>query len=90
MVREKKSTKTLMEFFGKLEGKVKGMKGFLITDNLKDSQESIVLAFWETKGDMDAFYQPNNRILTDFVESVKILFEQMPQRNDYVVSSFKI
>ncbi|MDQ6668817.1 MAG: hypothetical protein M3Y53_11425 [Thermoproteota archaeon] len=44
-----------MEFFGKLEGKVKGIKGFLITDNLKDSQESTVLTFWETKGDMDAF-----------------------------------
>jgi hypothetical protein len=88
--KREESTKTLMEFFGKLEGKVKGLKGFLITDDLKDSQESTVLAFWETKGDMDAFYQPNNRILTDFVGSVKMLFEQMPQRNDYGVSSFKI
>jgi hypothetical protein len=33
----------------------RGMKGFVIMDSLKDSQESIVLTFWETKDDMDCF-----------------------------------
>ncbi len=76
--------------FADLEGKVKGMKGFVIMDSLKDSQESIVLTLWETKGDMDSFYQPDNKVLANFVESSKILFEEMPERNDYVVSSFKV
>jgi heme-degrading monooxygenase HmoA len=66
------------------------MKGFVIMESLKDSQESIVLTLWETKGDMDSFYQPDNKVLANFVESSKILFEEMPERNDYVVSSFKI
>jgi len=29
----------------------------VITDNVQGSQESIVLPSWETKEDMDAFYQ---------------------------------
>jgi heme-degrading monooxygenase HmoA len=88
--KREESTKRLMQFFADLEGKVKGMKGFVIMDSLKDSQESIVLTLWETKGDMDSFYQPDNKVLANFVESSKILFEEMPERNDYVVSSFKI
>jgi hypothetical protein len=39
-------------------GKSTGMVGFVIMDNIQDSRESIVLTFWETKEDMDKFYQP--------------------------------
>ncbi|MDQ6667155.1 MAG: hypothetical protein M3Y53_02890 [Thermoproteota archaeon] len=53
------------------------------------SKESVVLTFWETRGNMDSFYKPDNKDLADFVESAKILFEQTPERNDYVVYSFK-
>jgi heme-degrading monooxygenase HmoA len=84
------STKLLLEFFNKLEGKVKGMKGFLVMDNMKDTQESIVLTFWETKEDMDAFYNPDNKTLANFVETAKSAFEQMPERNDYQISSIEI
>ncbi|MDP9288045.1 MAG: hypothetical protein M3P08_07595 [Thermoproteota archaeon] len=84
------STRRLVQFFKNLEGKVKGMKGFVIMDSIGDSQESVVLTFWETRDNMDSFYKPDNKDLADFVESAKILFEQMPERNDYVVSSFKI
>ena len=66
------------------------MSGFAIMDSLKDSQQSIVLTFWGTKDDMDSFYTSDNRVLTDFVESSRTLFEEMPERNDYGVSSFKI
>jgi hypothetical protein len=64
--------------------------GFLVMDNMKDTQESIALTFWETKEDMDAFYHPNNKTLANLVETAKPLFEQMPERNDYQISSFKI
>jgi len=84
------STRRLVQFFKNLEGKVKGMKGFVIMDSIGDSQESVVLTFWETRDNKDSFYKPDNKDLADFVESAKILFEQMPERNDYVVSSFKI
>ena len=39
--QRKDSTKMLLGFFGSLEGKVQGMKGFLIMDNLKDEQETL-------------------------------------------------
>jgi heme-degrading monooxygenase HmoA len=66
------------------------MKGCLVMDNMKDVQESIVLTFWETKEDMDAFYDPDNKTLSNFVETAKTLFEQMPKRNDYQRSSIEI
>ena len=76
--KREESTKMLLEFFNKLEGKVKGMKGFLVMDNMKDIHESIVLTFWETKEDMDAFYSPDNKTLANFVETAKPSFGQMP------------
>ncbi len=88
--KREESTKMLLEFLNKLEGKVKGMKGFLVMDNTKDVQESIVLTFWETKEDMEAFYDPDNKTLSNFVETKKPLFEQMPERNDYQISSIEI
>ena len=58
--KRKESGKVLLEFFKDLEGKATGMRGFVVMDNVQESQESVVLTFWETKEDMDAFYQPDN------------------------------
>ncbi len=43
-------------------------------DSLEDPSESIVLTFWETKEEMDNFYQVDNRLLSDLVEKLKPLF----------------
>ena len=66
--KREESTKKILEFLNKLEGKVKGMKGFLVMDNMKDAQESIVLTFWETKEDMDTFIIQKIK-LAEFVEA---------------------
>jgi heme-degrading monooxygenase HmoA len=87
--KREENTKLLLEFFASLEGKVNGIKGFTILDNAVDLQETLVLTFWETKQDMDAFYSPSNKALADFVEKSKPLMEQMPQRTDYSVVKFK-
>ena len=84
------STGMLLNFFEQFEGKVKGMKGYVILDNAKDDQETAVLTFWESKQDMDAFYQPNNKALSDFVEESKSLMEQPPQRTDYAIVKYKM
>ena len=34
---------------------LEGMKGFVVMDDMQDLQEYVVLTFWETKKDMDAF-----------------------------------
>ena len=88
--KREENKKMLLDFFAALEGKVEGLKGFLILDNLKDSQEMLVLTFWKTKQDMDAFYQPSNIALSNFVENTKSLLEQMPERSDYAVVKSKI
>jgi heme-degrading monooxygenase HmoA len=80
----------LLEYFKEHEGKVKGMKGFAVLDNIQDSQESIVLTFWENKEDMDAFYNPDSKILSDLVNKLKPSFEQPPERKDYEVIKFKL
>lgn len=88
--KREETSKVLLEFFNELEGKATGMRGFVVMDGIQDLQESIVLTFWETKEDMDAFYQPNNRTLSDLVEKLKPLFEELPIRKDYQIAMFKV
>ena len=42
-------TNVLLKFFEQIERKPMGMKGFMVMDDLQDSQESIVITFWEKK-----------------------------------------
>jgi heme-degrading monooxygenase HmoA len=84
------NTSMLLEYFEEHEGKVKGMKGYVVMDNIQDPQESIVITFWETKEDMDAFYHPDNKVLSNLVEKLKPSLEQPPERKDYQVVKFKI
>jgi hypothetical protein len=39
---------------------------------------------------MDAFYHPDNKILSNLVEKLKPAFEQPPERKDYQVIKFEI
>jgi heme-degrading monooxygenase HmoA len=84
------NTSVLLDYFKEHEGKVKGMKGFVILDNIQDPQESIVLTFWESEEDMAAFYHPDNKVLSNLVEKLKPAFEQPPERKDYQVMQFEI
>jgi heme-degrading monooxygenase HmoA len=65
------------------------MKGFMVMDSLDDPSKSIVLTFWETKEDMDNFYQTDRGILTDLVEKLKPSFERISERRDYQVTGKK-
>ena len=83
-------TKMFIEFFNEVEGKTKGMKGYMIMDNIEDSNESIVITFWNSKQDMDTYYQPHNKALSDLIEKAKLSFEQMPERSSYSISRLKM
>jgi hypothetical protein len=50
----------------------------------------LYLPFWERKEDMDSFYKPENKILSDLVEKLNPSFEQLPVRKDYRVTKFKV
>ncbi len=72
-----------------MQGVANEMKGFVVMDSLDDLSESIVPTFWETKKDMDKFYQTDNRNLSRLVERLQTVFEEMPERKDYQVSGLK-
>jgi heme-degrading monooxygenase HmoA len=54
-----------------------------------DPKESTVLTFWKSKESMTAFYNMENKILTECVDKLKPLFSAMPERIDYKIISFK-
>ena len=83
-------TNMFLEFFDEVEKKPTGMKGFMVIDDLQNSQECIVLTFWEKKEDMDSFYNSNNNALSDLVEKLKPSFEHSPVRKDYQVVKLKV
>jgi heme-degrading monooxygenase HmoA len=82
--------KILFQFLGSLEGKVKGLKGFVVMNRTSDENEMIVLTLWETEYDMEVFYHPSNRAFSKFVNRASPLFENKPERTDYAVSFFGI
>ncbi|HEU5120751.1 MAG TPA: hypothetical protein VFT71_07160 [Candidatus Nitrosocosmicus sp.] len=84
------STKAILEFFRNVQAQENKMKGFIVMDSIEDPSESIVLTFWQTKEDMDIFYQTDNHLLSDLVKKLKPSFEKLPERKSYQVSDFKI
>jgi heme-degrading monooxygenase HmoA len=85
------AVKILSEFFDRIEGKIKGMKGHAIMDGIEGEEyEAIVLTFWENKEDMDIFYKQENKLLTDLVGRLEPLFEQMPRRESYSMVEFEL
>ena len=66
--------------------KVKGMRGIVAVHSTTDEQESVVLTFWETKEDMDAFYSPGNKIVASFLEKARPLMEGAPERSGHSVA----
>jgi quinol monooxygenase YgiN len=80
--------KEILQFFENLNGKVEGMKGFSVMNDPEDSQESIVLTFWEAKDYMETFYQSGNTVLSSLVEKLKSSFEQPPVRKDYQIVNY--
>ena len=68
------------EFFESIKGTVKGLKGYAILENIENDKETIVLTFWHNREDMEKYYSTDNNILSELVEKVKPMFEQMPER----------
>ena len=84
------NTQNLREFFEGINKKIKGMKGFIIMDNLENAQETVVLTLWETKEDMDKYYHEDNKLLSDLVIKSGVNFESWPIRKDYEITGLEI
>jgi heme-degrading monooxygenase HmoA len=82
-------TNMFIDFFDEIEGKTEGMRGYMIMNHVENEHESIVLTFWETKQQMDAYCSSNNKPLINLVEKAKSYFEEMPERSSYEISRLK-
>jgi heme-degrading monooxygenase HmoA len=89
-IKREEITRMLLDFFEEIKDKPTGMKGFMVMDDLQDIQESVVLTFWQRREDMDCFYKPENKILSDLVERLNPSFEQSPVRKGYHVAKFNV
>jgi heme-degrading monooxygenase HmoA len=89
-IKREEITKMLLDFFEEIKDKSTGMKGFMVMDDMQDIQESVILTFWERREDMDSFYKPENKVLSNLVEKLNPSFEQLPVRKDYHVAKFKV
>ncbi|HYZ96427.1 MAG TPA: antibiotic biosynthesis monooxygenase [Nitrososphaeraceae archaeon] len=87
---QKKVTEIFIKFFKDIKGTVKGLKGYAILENIENDKETIVLTFWNNREDMENYYSKDNKILSDLVDKVKPMFEQMPDRSDYKTALFEI
>jgi len=88
-MREKATTK-FKDFFANIQGNVNGFKGYTILENEEDSNETLVLTFWESKEEMDNYYTNGKSSLSNLVEEVKPMFEKMPERITYNVVSLDV
>lgn len=87
--KRQESKRLILEFFKQIEIQESKMNGFMVMDSLEDKSELIVLSFWETKEDMDKFYQADNNLISDLVDKLKPYFKALPERRSYKVSDFK-
>ena len=89
-VSQKKVTGIFKEFFQDIKGTVKGLKGYAILENIENDKETIVLTFWDNRENMENYYSKDNNILSELVEKVKPMFEQMPERSNYKITLFEV
>ncbi len=87
---QKKVTEIFKEFFENIKGTVKGLKGYAILENIENDKETVVLTFWDKREDMENYYSKDSKILSDLIEKVKPMFEQMPERLDYKIALFEL
>jgi quinol monooxygenase YgiN len=87
---QKKITENFKEIFEDIKGTVKGLKGYVILENIENDKETIVLTLWENKEDMENYYSKDSKILSDLVDKVRPMFEQLPERSDYKIALFEI
>ena len=86
---QRRTTEIFREFFKDVKENAHGLKGYAILENIENDRETVVLTFWDKKEDMDTYYSKDNNRLNALVEKVKPMFEQLPERASYTISSFE-
>jgi len=80
--------KIIADFYNSNIGRVKGFKGYLLRESLKDPLSIVNITFWDAKEDMDSYY--NGMDYSEFLEKVKHLLEQLPEKSEYRLFDFRL
>jgi heme-degrading monooxygenase HmoA len=76
--------KMIADFYNSNIGRVKGFKGYLLRESLKDPPSIVNITFWDTKEDMNSYYNGLN--YSGFLEKVKPLLEELPEKSESAYS----
>ena len=80
--------KMIADFYNSNIGRVKGFKGYLLRESLKDPSSIVNITFWDAKEDMDSYYKGTN--YSEFLEKIKPLLEELPEKNEYRIFDFRL
>lgn len=80
--------KMIADFYDSNIGRVKGFKGYLLRESLKDPPSIVNITFWDSKEDMDSYYNGMN--YSEFLEKIKPLLEQLPEKSEYRIFDFRL
>ena len=80
--------KMIADFYNSNIGMVSGFKGYLLRESLEDPPAIVNITFWDAKEDMDSYYNGVN--YSEFLEKIKPLLEQLPEKNEHRILDFRL
>ena len=80
--------KMIADFYNSNIGRVKSFKGYLLWESLKDQLSIVNITFWDTKEDMDSYY--NGKNYSEFLEKIEPLLEQLPEKSEHRILDFRL
>jgi quinol monooxygenase YgiN len=87
--KREEGLKIIAEFWNENVGKVKGLTAFVLMANLYDILGATNTTVWETKEDMDAYYNQDNKYQM-ILEQIKPMMEDELERREYIIFNTKM
>ena len=87
--KREEGLKIIAELWNENVGKVKGLSAFVLMANLYDSQGATNSTVWETKEDMDAYYNTDKNYQS-VLDRIKPMMEEDLERREYTIFKAKM
>ena len=87
--KREEGLKIIAELWNENVGKVKGLTAFVLMANLYDSLGATNSTVWETKEDMDAYYNTDKNYQS-VLDRIKPMMEEDLERREYTIFKAKM
>ena len=87
--KREEGLKIIAKLWNENVGKVKGLTAFVLMANLYDSQGATNSTAWETKEDMDAYYNTDKNYQS-VLDRIKPMMEEDLERREYTIFKAKM